>query len=215
MGDERHALVLDYGGVLTTSVATSVHQWLTSDGIEPASYHAALREWYDSASQDSPVHGLENGTLPPGEFERLLAARLRTGDGRPVPAEGLLTRMFAGMRPDEEMLRLVRAARAAGLATALLSNSWGNTYPTELLAELFDVVVISGEVGLRKPDAAIYTLLVERLALPARRCVFVDDLPFNVEAAVAVGMTGLHHVDAATTRGELARLLPALAEVTW
>ncbi|SHF90309.1 HAD family hydrolase [Streptoalloteichus hindustanus] len=212
MGDPQHALVLDYGGVLTSSVTASVHQWLTSEGIEPEGYHAVLREWYDSATRDSPVHRLESGLLPAVEFEQLLAARLRTGAGRAVRADGLLTRMFAGMRPDPTMLGLVRQTRAAGMATALLSNSWGNTYPAEL-AELFEVMVISGEVGLRKPDAAIYTLVVEQLGIPATRCVFVDDLPFNVDAAVALGMVGVRHVDAATTRAELARLFPTLAEV--
>ncbi len=80
------------------------------------------------------------------------------------------------------------------MATAVLSNSWGvDAYPTELMAEHFDDVVISAEVGLRKPDPAIFRLAAERLAVPASGCVFVDDLDLNVAAARELGMTAIHH----------------------
>ena len=86
------------------------------------------------------------------------------------------------------MLDGVRAARRAGVRTAMLSNSWGeDRYDRALLAELFDAWVISGEVGLRKPDPAIYELAAERLGLPPAACVFVDDLPGNLKPARALG----------------------------
>lgn len=67
--------------------------------------------------------------------------------------------------------------------------------------------MISGEVGLRKPDPAIYALAAERLGLPPEQIVFVDDLAANVRGAVRAGMVGVRHADAATTVGELEILL--------
>jgi epoxide hydrolase-like predicted phosphatase len=88
---------------------------------------------------------------------------------------------------------VVRRVREAGYKTALLSNSWGMDYPREGWTELFDVTVISGEVGMRKPDPDIYQLCAEQLELPPQACVFVDDLSPNVRGAVAVGMVGVLH----------------------
>ena len=104
------------------------------------------------------------------------------------------------------MVGVLRRARAAGLQTALLSNSWANDYPPAL-AELFDVMVISGEVGLRKPDPEIYRLTVARLGVEPGECVFVDDLSPNVRGAAAVGMVGVLHTDPAATVTELELVL--------
>jgi HAD superfamily hydrolase (TIGR01509 family) len=91
------------------------------------------------------------------------------------------------------MSGLVRRARRAGLRTGLLSNSWGNDYPRDGWDEMFDVVVISGEVGMRKPEPAIFAHTLELLGLRPEETVFVDDLRHNIDAAVAVGMVGVHH----------------------
>ena len=124
----------------------------------------------------------------------------------------MLTRMFAGMRVETSMLDMVRAARADGIRTGLLSNSWGLNYERDGWDTLFEAVVISGEVGLRKPDPAIYALAAQRLDLPPEQIVFVDDLRPNVRAAVAAGMVGVQHVDARDHRvriGSSLRHLPA------
>jgi epoxide hydrolase-like predicted phosphatase len=106
------------------------------------------------------------------------------------------------------MLDVVTAARRAGVRTGLLSNSWGREgYPRERFGELFDTVVISGEVGLRKPDPAIFALAAERLNLPPAACVFVDDLDVNVHAAEAAGMAGIHHRRTEETVRRLADML--------
>jgi putative hydrolase of the HAD superfamily len=211
------AVVFDYGGVLTTPVRSSHDQWLADEGIVEDSYRAVMREWLlgDSAV-DSPVQRLETGQMTGEQFERELAARLKTATGQPVTAEGLLTRMFAVMHPDTAMLALIAELRAAGLRVGLLSNSWSNHYPADVLA-LCDPVIISGEVGLRKPDPRIYQLLLDRLGLPAARTAFVDDVAPNVAAAAALGIHAIRHVDAATTRAALVPLvpdLPAVAPVT-
>lgn len=208
---ERRALIVDYGGVLTTPLPETMGQWLAAEEIDPADFAAVMREWLGESAgaeaERNPVHALEIGALAVPDFEHRLAERLRTRSGDRPAAAGLLTRMFAGFRQEPEMVGVLRTARRHGVATALLSNSWGLDYPREGWDELFDVTVISGEVGLRKPDPAIFRLTADRLGVPPERCVFVDDLAPNVRGAVAVGMVGVHHVDAATTLGELAAVL--------
>ncbi|HEX5406559.1 MAG TPA: HAD family phosphatase [Pseudonocardiaceae bacterium] len=207
------AVVFDFGGVLTTPIGSSTGQWLADEGIVEGSFRTTMREWLvGKAALGSPVHRLETGELAGPDFERELAARLVTSSGSPVVAAGLLTRMFAMMVPDEAMLALIRELKAAGLRVGLLSNSWSNHYPAEVLG-LCDPVVISGEVGLRKPDPAIFQLLLDRLGLPARRTAFVDDVPPNVAAAAALGIHAVHHVDATTTRTALLPLVPDLPAV--
>lgn len=202
------AVVFDFGGVLTVPVRASTEQWLTAEGIVEDSYRAVMREWLvgDTAA-GSPVHRLETGELSGPEFERALAARLLTAHGAAVVAEGLLARMFAGMVVDPVMLELIAELRATGVRVGLLSNSWANDYPADVL-ELFDPVLISGEVGLRKPDPRIFRLLLDRLGLPAERVVFVDDVAPNVAAAAELGIHAIAHVDAVTTRDALRALVP-------
>jgi epoxide hydrolase-like predicted phosphatase len=92
------------------------------------------------------------------------------------------------------MLDFVRAARARGIRTGLISNSWGSQrYDRILLDELFDGVVISGDVGVRKPDPAIYVLGAAAIGLPPQECVYVDDLPGNLKPARELGMTTVRH----------------------
>jgi putative hydrolase of the HAD superfamily len=201
------ALVFDWGGVLTVSVPEFVGVWLHAEAIDRDVYHRIMREWMGRDAQPgNPVHRLEAGELTVGEFERLLAAELVTTTGARVDETGLLRRMFGGATPDPSMVELVRTARAAGLHTALLSNSWGEGYPKDLLMELFDTVVISGRVGLRKPDERIYRHTLEQIGVPAARAVFFDDAPVNVEAAQAVGMHAFRHTTTDDTRANLATL---------
>lgn len=106
--------------------------------------------------------------------------------------------------PDgRRMTDLVGRARAAGLRTALLSNAARGEYSLDGFDELFDAVVLSGDVGLSKPDERIYRLTVERLGLRPAQCVFVDDLRGNVVGAATAGLVGVHHVSYATTAAEL------------
>ena len=169
---------------------------------------ALLEEAPDAgAAGSSPVHRLERGELTPAEFERQLADHLAER-GSPVPAKGLLGRMLGGLAQlDAGMLGIVRRAHDAGVRTALLSNSWGDHYPDELFDGLFDAVVISGRVGMRKPDAEIFRHTADLLRLDPGACVMVDDLPQNVRGAVAAGMVAVQHTDVDTTRAELEVLL--------
>jgi len=205
------AVVFDYGGVLTLPVRESIDAWLEADGIDPASFSRTLKAWLSRDAQDgTPIHRLETGELSVSEFDALLAAELTTVDGRPVDPVGVLQRLFAGMQPDPAMFALVEDLRAAGIRVGLLSNSWGNTYPRERIDALFDPVVISGEVGLRKPLSAIYQLALERLDLPAKRVLFIDDAEPNILGARCVGLQAFLHTDAVTTRAALAALIQDL-----
>jgi putative hydrolase of the HAD superfamily len=171
-----------------------------------------LRDWLSRAGEnDTPVHQLETGRLSAAEFDVLLAARLATLDGRGIDPHGLLSRVFAGMRPEPAMFALASELRALGVGVAVLSNSWGNSYPRNRLDALFDPVVISGEVGLRKPLPPIYELTCKRLGLPAERVLFVDDAAPNVDGARAVGMPALLHTDPVATRAAIAEWVPGLA----
>lgn len=206
------AVVFDYGGVLTTPVPASTRQWLADEGISTDAYYQVMREWMGAnAAEGSPVHRLETGELADAEFERALAERLTVDAGVSVAADGLLLRMLGGLRPDPDMLALADRLRAAGIRVGLLSNSWGtHPYPGHI-TEHFDPVVISGLVGLRKPDPRIYQLALDQLGIRPDRVVFVDDLAMNVAAAAALGMRAHRHTDAVTTRAALAGLLPEVA----
>jgi putative hydrolase of the HAD superfamily len=196
------AVITDWGGVLTSPLKEGVDAWLAADRIDADRYMTVMRGWvrqaYDGPGRN-PIHGLEEGSLDPAEFERLLAAELLTVDGGPVRAEGLISRMFAAFAPVEAMYDALRTLRAGGARTALLSNSWGNDYPRATFAELFDAVVISCEVGMRKPDERIYRHAADLLGLAPSECVFIDDIHHNVHAAEAVGMHAVHHRDATET----------------
>lgn len=218
-------LIVDWGGVLTASLDAAMSTWATTDGVDFEHFRSVMRSWVgttpaltEAAVADleqapdagpagaSPVHRLERGELAPQDFEQALARELAQR-GSPVEPEGLLRRVLAGLEQlDPEMLGLVRRAHDAGLRTALLSNSWGDHYPEELWKGLFDAVVISGRVGMRKPDVRIFEHAAELLGLPPSACVMVDDLPHNVRGAVAAGMVGVRHTDYATTLTELEAL---------
>lgn len=192
-------LLVDWGGVLTTDLFASFSSFCEIEGLEPDAVRQIFRR--DAACRDLLI-ALETGALPEEEFELQFAPYLG------VEASGLIDRLFAGSGPDAEMIEAVRRARAAGVRTGLVSNSWGvRRYPRELMAELFDGVVISGEVGIRKPSPEIYSLGADRIRLAPQACVFVDDLPFNLEPAAELGMATVHHRTAAQTIGELERLL--------
>ncbi|MFN8077227.1 MAG: HAD-IA family hydrolase [Kineosporiaceae bacterium] len=215
-------LILDWGGVLTPDLDASMSAWADRDGVRYGDFVEVLDTWLgrtpepgeaepvrvtDEASpparHPSPVHLLEEGRLAPEAFEDVLAAELAARGSR-VPARGLLSRMLADLAElDARMLGLVRRAREAGVRTAVLSNSWGEHYPDALFDELFDTVVISGRVGMRKPERRIFDHTAAALGLAAGQCVMVDDLAANVRAAVAAGMVGVLHTSVATTVAEV------------
>jgi epoxide hydrolase-like predicted phosphatase len=195
----RSGLLIDWGGVLTTNLFASFHAYCLAAGIDPQTLAGRFRR--DPEARELLI-ALETGALEEPDFEIKFAALLE------VEPDGLVDGLFAGVQPDAAMVGAVRRAHAAGIRTALVSNSWGvHRYPHDMFSELFDGVVISGEEGIRKPALRMYELGAERAGVPAELCVFVDDLPFNLTPAEELGMATVHHTSAETTIPELERLL--------
>jgi putative hydrolase of the HAD superfamily len=200
--------VIDFGGVLTTSLGEAFRAFCRREGADYEKVRAALKQAYGDLDADSMVARFEKGLVEKDEFETHLAELLSEDLDRPLDPTDLIARMLEDVRIDEAMVGAVRAARAAGIRTALLSNSWGvDYYPRELLEELFEEIVISGEVGVRKPDADAYLHTAELLGLRPEECVFVDDHDGNVEAAARIGMQTVHHRETAGTIEEMERAL--------
>jgi putative hydrolase of the HAD superfamily len=104
------------------------------------------------------------------------------------------------------MAGLVRRAKTSGVKTALLSNSWGDQYLRDGWQDMFDSVVISGEVGMRKPERRIFEHTLSELGLAPDECVFVDDHVGNIQAASALGIVSVWHQEYEQTAGELEAL---------
>lgn len=193
-------LLVDFGGVLTTNVFESFRAFCVAEGLDPDTVKNKFRS--DPAAL-AELRMLERGELTEEEFEPRFGPIIGVTE-----TKGLVERLFAGIRPDEPMVGAVKAAKRAGIKTGLISNSWGHgRYDRDAFPEMFDAVVISGEVGLHKPDPEIFHLGCERVGLAPEECVFVDDLKENCAGAEAVGLTAILHRGAETTLPELERLL--------
>lgn len=193
-------MLFDFGGVLTTPVWDSFAAFCRTEGLEPD----AVKQLFKTDPEAlEDLRKLEVGEMTEYDFEQVFGKRLGLAD----PA-GLIVSMFSGMEPEPAMVEAVREIRGGGKRTALVSNSWSTDhYDRELLAELFDTSVISGEVHMHKPQPEIYLLAAERLDVEPKTCLFVDDLQENCEGAEAVGMTAIRHRSAAET-------IPKLTELT-
>jgi epoxide hydrolase-like predicted phosphatase len=193
-------LLIDFGGVLTTNVFDSFKEFCRAEGLPEDTVKNVFRERGEGLAL---LRRLETGELTAPEFSEQFAPVLGVG------ADDLVERLFGGIGPDEPMLEAVRRVRAAGIKTGLVSNSWGNgiAYDPALLEELFDAVLISGAVGLHKPEPEIFRLAAERIAVEPEACVFVDDLRENCAGAEAVGMTAVLHRGAEGTLRQLEELL--------
>jgi epoxide hydrolase-like predicted phosphatase len=190
------ALLIDWGGVLTTSMMGSFEAFGRREGVD---VRTAFRD--DPEAREALIE-LETGRIEIATFEARLGAALG------VDPTDLARRLTQEVRPDVEMIDAVRAFHDRGVPTALVSNSWReDDYDVD---DLFDVIVLSGSIGVRKPDRRIYVLAAERLGVAHERCVFVDDLGGNLKPAKALGMATIHHTAAASTIPQLERLLSPL-----
>lgn len=210
---ELEAAIFDLGGVLTTSILASFVDFERSIGVPEGSLLRAFAEGYSESEEERDFHLLETGRITEVEYYRRLETHLREATGIDVrfPEDPAAVRrsLFRGLRRNEEMndaaLRISRHYK-----TALLTNNvkewggWRQFYPPDI----FDVVVDSSAVGLRKPDPKIYLLTCERLGVEPERAAFVDDIKANVDSASALGLTGLLFTDNDAVLAELARLFP-------
>ncbi len=199
MSGPLSALVVDFGGVLTTNIWDAFGEFCAAEGLEPKTVKNLFRS---DPKAMRLLRALETGELDEPAFEPQFGALLGLAD-----TEGLIGRLFRGLRPDETMIGAVKAARTAGIKTGLISNSWGLGIYERAPVDIFDEAVISGDVGMHKPKPEIYQLACERLAVLPGDCVFVDDLRENVAGAEAAGMTAILHRDSAASVAKLEELL--------
>lgn len=193
---EVQAVVFDFGGVYTASPFSAAAEVGVAAGLEPMVAITLLFGSYDHDT-DHPWHRAERGQLdlPACRDEILELSVAQTGVALDMwEVFGVLGKRMSGVR--QQVVDHTLRVRQSGLRTGLLTNNvlearefWRPMIP---LDEMFDDVVDSCEVGLRKPDARIYELSMQRLGItdPAA-VVFLDDWPGNVVAARSFGMTGI------------------------
>jgi len=200
---ELEAAIFDLGGVLTTPILDSFLAWERKLGLPE---NLLLRMFAERSHPEAEpdFHALERGEMTEAEYYSRLGKRIARELGSEVawPADPMEVRkgLWGGIKRNDAMIAVVRDI-AAHYKTALLTNNvrewgfWRDYYPTDV----FDVVVDSSDVGVRKPDPKIFHLTCERLAVDPARCSFVDDIHANVEGARNLGITAILF----TTTGEV------------
>jgi putative hydrolase of the HAD superfamily len=191
------AVISDFGGVLTTPLMHAFASFQDRTGIPAAALGKAMQAISESDGAH-PLFELETGRLTEAEFLAKIEDALEPELGHRPQMRRFGEIYFEALEPNEPMIELMRDLRDRGYRMALLTNNvreweprWRSMLPVD---EIFEVVVDSGFVGLRKPDPPIYELTIERLGdgIAAEECLFVDDVEVNVEAARALGMTAVH-----------------------
>jgi putative hydrolase of the HAD superfamily len=180
--------------------------------VPPQAFGAALAR-ATATDGRNPLFELEVGAISEHEFLTTLERELDAGLGHAVALHGFGERYMAALDANDELFAHYLTLHARGVRLAMLTNNvreWEPLWRAKLpVDEIFETVVDSGFVGLRKPDPAIYALVLERLGLPAQACVFVDDVDVNVATARELGFAVVHFRDTGQAIAELDRLLGA------
>ena len=188
----RDVLICDFGGVLTSPIQEGFLAYQEESGVSLEQLGTALGRAADEHGEH-PLFALERGEITEAEFAARIEAHLEAGFD-PIR---LRTLYFERLEPNRAMIDFVRELRGRGVRAALLTNNvreWEPLWRAKLpeIDELFELVVDSAFVGLRKPDSAIYALTLDRLGgVDPARCVFVDDLDVNCASARALGMAAV------------------------
>ena len=205
------AVVSDFGGVLTAPLLEGFARIQADIGVPPAAFGEALARAAAADGGRNPLFELEVGAITEAGFLAMLERELAAVLGREVTLHGFGERYMGALAANDALFAYYRALHERGLRLALLTNNvreWEPLWRTKLpVDEIFETVVDSGFVGVRKPDPAIFAILLERLALPAAACVLVDDIAVNVEAARALGFAAVHFRDTEQAIAELDALL--------
>lgn len=202
MGGRRFdGLILDFAGVLTTNMVEVIGYFEQRERLASGTF---LRGWADPRGQEL-YRKLEVGEIDQRDwndgFGRLLG----------IDPDNLMARVLYDLYPAYDVLRMAKEARGAGIRTAVLSNSLGrepyDPYAAHDLYGVFDVVVFSADLGIRKPDPRIFDHTLALMAVTAGSCVFADDTEANLVPAQAMGMTVIHALDERETARRLRGLL--------
>jgi epoxide hydrolase-like predicted phosphatase len=215
------AVIFDYGGVLSTTPFAGIAEFERRMGYPEQSLaqllfgKGASPQGPTDAVPDHDWHRLETGRLTLDEFHERLVARSEAALGRPLDL-GVYAQFLRdlGVGVHWMMVHRVRELRAEGYRTAILTNNvreWGRYWKGSIPLELFDVVVDSCDVGLRKPDPAIFRLTCERLGVAPEACVFLDDTRRHVEAARQMGLQAILVRDPWDALAELDNILETAA----
>jgi epoxide hydrolase-like predicted phosphatase len=214
------AVIFDYGGVLSTTPFAGIAEYERKMGYPERSLARLL--FGKGASPQGPTdepdhdwHLLETGRLTLDEFHVRLVERSEAALGQPLDLGDyaqFLRELGVGVH--WMMVHRVRELRADGYRTAILTNNvkeWGNYWKQSIPLDLFDEIVDSCEVGLRKPDPAIYRLTCERLKVAPEAAVFLDDTRRHVESARQVGLQAILVRDPWAALAELDAVLETTA----
>jgi putative hydrolase of the HAD superfamily len=185
------AVISDFGGVLTSPLFESFAAWQRQSGLSFERLGHAMAAATERSGMH-PLYALEKGTITEDAFLRMLEAELDPG----TSLSGMRDVYFEHLHPNPPMIDLMRELRGRGMRMALLTNNvreWEPQWRAKLpeIDEIFEVVVDSAFVGMRKPEPEIYTLTLERLGdgLSPSDCLFVDDVDVNCETARSLGMS--------------------------
>ena len=204
MGSHR-AVIFDLGGVVMGSPLQAIARYERELGI-PAGF---VNRLVVESGPGGAWSRLERGELTLDAFFPAFDGECAAA-GQVISARVMMERIAVESSPRPAMLAAIRRIRARGLATAALTNNWiggEGSGARDWLAELFDVVVESSAVGLRKPDPRIYALVLERLRVAAAEAIFLDDIGGNLKPARALGMTTIKVEDPVQALAELADVL--------
>jgi len=200
------AVISDFGGVLTTPLTGSFRALADQLGIQVSTMGQAFAAFAQCADAH-PVHELECGRMTEDAFAAGLQRALSDLIGREVEFAAFTETLWAGLFPNEPMIALMASLRAEGYRMALLTNNvreweprWRAMAPID---DIFELVIDSAFVGMRKPEPAIYELTLARLGVPADECLFVDDLEDNCAGAQAVGMHVVRYRDVGQAASEI------------
>lgn len=196
------ALILDFAGVLTDNMVEVFARFEQREGLRAMTI---LREGWGTPTGQRLYEQLELGEISQEQWNAGMAALIG------VAPENLMGRLLLDMDPAYDMLKLAADARAAGMATAVVTNSLGRTpfdpYALYDLPGRFDAILFSDQQGIRKPDPRIFEVVCELLGVAASECVFVDDSEQNLPPAAALGMTVVHALHEQVVVPQLRRLL--------
>ena len=185
------AVISDFGGVLTSPLRDAFLAWEDVSGI-PLEHLSAAMAAITERTGLHPLFELECGRVTEAEFQRSLAEQMSIDLGRTVGMDGFTETYFANLKPNVVLLDYLAGLRQDGVRLALLTNNvreWGPYWRAMFAVdEIFELVVDSAYVGIRKPDEAIYRLTCEQFDMAPEACAFIDDFAHNCEAAQAVGL---------------------------
>lgn len=209
---EVKVIVSDLGGVLTTPLLEAFLAYERASGISAQAFGMALFA-ASQRSGENPLFALERGEISERQFLSSLEQELRDALGQELSLDGFGEAFMGGLKVNEPMLAFLRELAARGYRLALCTNNvreWEPLWRSKLaVEELFEVVVDSAFVGVRKPEREIYELTTERLGVAPEAALLIDDIEENCSAARELGWHAVWFRSSEQAIAEVERALAA------